>query len=422
MAPRLGQPEGGRQCEVRASLDLAADYSARVRPQFRMRLTHLVSRAIGAQEPRRTPRRRRAAARAWVIASVLPAFGGQAGTQPLPWKDHTVADTIWDRLEECVQHLSEPFRASEIVGWFRRHYPDVKQQSLRAHIQVATSNASAVSRGAFANRQPLITRIEHGLYRRFDGGPESVQPHQVVASERVPTQRAHEVDIEAAVGRYLRDRDPSARYTSFDYCFNHFQQHRTAVAAWGEPAGMEASCLHLGFYLASWGMLRGSSDLLQRSARHLMPLIEAIADAPAEVWALDLDGYDSEGIDLVHQFALDVRRALRPVDASDILVTKVMLGVFGCVPAFDTYFKKGFGVSTFSKGSLRLIGEFYRANAPIIDQLRQPTLDFTTGQPTTRLYTRAKVVDMIFFIEGGFPSRAASSESASSMDMEPDEM
>ena len=60
-----------------------------------------------------------------------------------------------------------------------------------------------------------------------------------------------------------------------------------------------------------------------------------------------------------------------------------MLGVFGCVPAFDTYFKKGFGISTFSERSLRLVGEFYRANASVIDELRQPTLDFTTGQPTS---------------------------------------
>ena len=121
------------------------------------------------------------------------------------------------------------------------------------------------------------------------------------------------------------------------------------------------------------------------------------------MWDLDLDGYDKDGIDLVYRTAADVRDALRPIQASDILVTKVMLGVFGCVPAFDTYFKKGFGVSTFSKGSLRLVGEFYRANAAKIDGLRQPTLDFTTGQPTTRLYTRAKVVDMIFFIKGGYP-------------------
>lgn len=204
----------------------------------------------------------------------------------------------------------------------------------------------------------------------------------------------------------MRDRNPNARYASFDYCFNHFQQHRAAVAAWGEPTGMEASCLHLGFYLASWGMLRGSSELLQRSVRHLVTLVETIADVPSDVWDLDLVNYDTEGIDLIHRTALDLRHALRPVEASDILVTKVMLGVFGSVPAFDTYFKKGFGVSTFSKGSLRLLGEFYQVNAAAIDRMRLPTLDFATGHPTDRFYTQAKVVDMIFFIEGGYPGRS----------------
>lgn len=90
------------------------------------------------------------------------------------------------------------------------------------------------------------------------------------------------------------------------------------------------------------GMLRGSSGLFrQRSAHHLMPLIETIASAPDEVWNLDLDGYDTQGIDLVLYTAKDVRRALRPVEASDILVNKVMLGVFGCVPAFEHLLQEG---------------------------------------------------------------------------------
>lgn len=332
-------------------------------------------------------------------------IGGDKGGRKGPLgEDWSVTYTIWDHLDECVQYLSEPFRASEIIGWFRHHYPEVKERSLRAHIQGATSNVTAKSRGVFADRQPLITRIEHGLYRRFEGGgPAPARPRAGRHHGRGMTRRSHAVDIEAAVDRYLRDRDANARYASFDYCFNHFQQHRTAAAAWGEPTGMEVSCLQLGFYLASWGMLRGSTDLLQHSARHLVPLIEMIAAAPPELWDLDLDRYDTKGIQLVYETALDVRRALRPVGASDILVTKVMLGVFGCVPAFDTYFKKGFGVSTFSTASLTLVGEFYRTHAPAIDQLREPTLDFVTGQPTARLYTRAKMVDMIFFIEGGYP-------------------
>lgn len=318
-----------------------------------------------------------------------------------------MAQTIWERLEECTRALSEPFRASEIVGWFRRHYPDVNEGSLRTHIQGATSNASPQSRGQLASRRPLITRVDHGLYERFRPGSGDVTASvAAVRASAAPRRPERDVDIAGAVDIYLRDRDPSARYTSFDYCFNHFQQHRSAVADVDSPTGLEASCLHLGFYLASWGMYRGSSELLQRSARHLIPLVQAIAAAPPALWELDLDAYDSGGIALILETAGDLRRALQPVTASETLITKVMLGVFGCVPAFDTYFKNGFAVATFGSGSLRRISAFYREHAATIEQLRQPTLDFTTGEPTNFLYPRAKIVDMVFFIVGGYRSRS----------------
>jgi hypothetical protein len=77
--------------------------------------------------------------------------------------------TIWELLQECVRSLSEPFRASEIIGWFRRHHPEVNEASIRTHIQGATSNVSLESRGAFARRTPLRTRMDHGLYARYRG-------------------------------------------------------------------------------------------------------------------------------------------------------------------------------------------------------------------------------------------------------------
>ncbi|HEX6524777.1 MAG TPA: hypothetical protein VF070_32945, partial [Streptosporangiaceae bacterium] len=50
--------------------------------------------------------------------------------------------SVWSMLEECVSQLDEPFRKSEIVGWFRRHYPEVKESTLAAHVQAATANAA----------------------------------------------------------------------------------------------------------------------------------------------------------------------------------------------------------------------------------------------------------------------------------------
>jgi hypothetical protein len=47
------------------------------------------------------------------------------------------------------------------------------------------------------------------------------------------------------------------------------------------------------------------------------------------------------------------------------------------------------------------VAEFYKHNADVIDRHRVPTLEFDTGMETARRYTRAKVIDMIFFVEGG---------------------
>ena len=210
------------------------------------------------------------------------------------------------------------------------------------------------------------------------------------------------MDIEANVSAYIRARDPTARYASFDYCFNYFQAHReqARLAALVAGPGVQVSCLHLGFYLASWGMLRGSSILLRRSAKHFVPVVEVIVDAPEAVWEIDADRYSDDGCRELLAMSRRIRASL-PEGASDILVTKIMLGVFGCVPAFDTYFKKGFRVSTFSVGALQRVGHFYRDNAEVIERHRVPTLDFETGTSTHRRYSRAKVIDMIFFVEGG---------------------
>lgn len=128
--------------------------------------------------------------------------------------------------------------------------------------------------------------------------------------------------------------------------------------------------------------------------------------APPHLWMTDVDGYTDETIDELRKYAVTLGKALHG-GASDILITKVMLGTMGCVPAFDNNFRKGFMASTFGPKSLRRIGQFYRDHANIIEAHRERTLSFNTGLPTERRYTRAKVIDMIFFIEGERPGRSA---------------
>ena len=77
--------------------------------------------------------------------------------------------TVWALLEECIGRLDEPFRRSEIVGWFRRHHPEVNEATLGAHIQAATENAvNRAANNPLGVRPALLRRIDHGLYVRAD--------------------------------------------------------------------------------------------------------------------------------------------------------------------------------------------------------------------------------------------------------------
>jgi hypothetical protein len=83
--------------------------------------------------------------------------------------------TVWSLLQECAGQLAEPFRRSEIIGWFRRHHPEVNEATLAAHIQAATVNAAnRAQNNPLGARAALLRRIDHGLYVR--ASPQLQEP------------------------------------------------------------------------------------------------------------------------------------------------------------------------------------------------------------------------------------------------------
>jgi len=132
------------------------------------------------------------------------------------------------------------------------------------------------------------------------------------------------MDFEGNLNAYLRAREPTARYASFDYCFNYFQLHREQglLPELLQGDALQLSCLHLGFYLATWGMLRGSADLLRRSVQILVPVVEVIANSPREIWEMDANGYGDGRCPVVFDTAQRLAAAL-PGGASDILTSKI---------------------------------------------------------------------------------------------------
>lgn len=68
--------------------------------------------------------------------------------------------------------------------------------------------------------------------------------------------------------------DKNGRYRSWEYCYKIFNEAHKANNV--DDKFIDYLCLNLAFYLASWGMYRGSSFLLQRDYKVHKPIVEEL--------------------------------------------------------------------------------------------------------------------------------------------------
>ena len=88
---------------------------------------------------------------------------------------------------------------------------------------------------------------------------------------------------------------------------------------------------------------------LQKSIKFLEQVIFLVAMTEPATWEIDTHRYTDKNIKALLGFKQNLIETFAPYKPTDILVIKIMLGIFGNVPAFDTYFKRGFGVSHLAK-------------------------------------------------------------------------
>lgn len=179
---------------------------------------------------------------------------------------------------------------------------------------------------------------------------------------------------------------------------------------------MERSCTTLFAFLASWGMLRGPSDLLQKSPSALIPLLEAI-NGRKEWWEIDVNRYGNKTIanQLIDCFSTisETLRGILEQKQTVTLITKIMLGVFSNVPAFDKYFTDGMKLSGFIANHFNSqnytentferamddIRKLYETHEEAIHTRKIPLLNFD-GSESSRTYNYAKIIDMYGFQKG----------------------
>jgi len=214
-------------------------------------------------------------------------------------------------------------------------------------------------------------------------------------------------NIKTMVTEFQKIAFPDHRYSSFDYCYNYFYKFDSKK----KNLDIEKACAFLGFYLASWGMFRGSSFLLQKSYKYFIPVVEYISEIDNPIWEYKPSDFlkDKERKKVVKIYE-DIKDLIIEEDnQAKTLVTKIMLGTIGIVPAYDEYFCKTFKniepkiskFSVFNEDSLIVIGNFYVSNKKEIDQLSKTikTKNFEDDLECLN-YPEAKIIDMYGFAYG----------------------
>ncbi|CRM87701.1 hypothetical protein [Pseudomonas sp. 22 E 5] len=171
---------------------------------------------------------------------------------------------------------------------------------------------------------------------------------------------------------------------------------------------IDTTALHIGFYLANWGMFRGSSGLLQNSNLDLMKALakSLFTGKGPELLELSLDDFAAGSPNLVYNQKLldDVLGAMEQlasnVSWTDTLKTKILMGVWGECPALDRFY-----IAACRDLFPRLphitaaSGKGLTALAGVVRELKVRTLVLKT----TRLklpYSTARVMDMALFEYG----------------------
>lgn len=209
----------------------------------------------------------------------------------------------------------------------------------------------------------------------------------------------HTKDIGRRIGAYYHEvaQDPHHRYRSWEHCYAFFRKIRpTEISQHREHAALQ-----LGFYLASWGMYRGSGFLLRRAYTVHLGAVDCLASPKfALLWRTDVGARPGNAAltTKILAAAEDVRRAYAPFGKpTDTLVTKVLLGTLGCLPACDRYFIEGVKGQGFKYSCLNrdFVDRLLQFADDHVQELRNEQLRIERASGVT--YPFMKLIDMYFW-------------------------
>lgn len=184
------------------------------------------------------------------------------------------------------------------------------------------------------------------------------------------------------------------RFNSWRHCYNHFQ-----IEYFKGNSSDETAALHLGFYLASWGMYRGSTFLLQNDYTVHISVVQILKKHYLATTNFDYATMRSIADEITQHYETYANtNAKKNSTASKTLITKILMGTLGCVPAYDRYFIDGLLLQNKADKSNKLIKKFNQASIEALNNFYQENR--SEFAPFEDKYPKMKLLDMYFWKVG----------------------
>lgn len=199
-------------------------------------------------------------------------------------------------------------------------------------------------------------------------------------------------------------KDENGRYRSWEHCYSNFINVRD-----NKNAELDYLSLQLAFYLASWGMYRGSSFLLQKDYKIHIPVVKELLkeeyDPLAGIDCVELKREENQRLleninAFLDEYYSNIRDEVKNIKVrnqlSSTLITKILMGTLGCVPAYDRYFISGIKKQKVASGNYNMksiiqLVDFYEKNIVELENIRKDM------KVNGMAYPQMKILDMAFW-------------------------
>lgn len=210
-------------------------------------------------------------------------------------------------------------------------------------------------------------------------------------------------------GFVVQSQNKYHRFNSWNHNYKFFNSLKRKEQI--TNSDIDLAALNLGYYLASWGMYRGSAFLLQNDYKIHINAVKLLFKKSNSLiwnkeWFLQTDISLEQQLNGINNFCNELKEhystysrntkgSSKMIKKWDTLPSKILLGTTGIIPAYDEYCKLGLQyeniIMSFGHNSLKQVRDYYMRN---MDKFEEVSKKLKVKYPPMKL------LDIYFWMIG----------------------